>query len=68
MQYQWASGVVQLTNTDADPLELEDLYNPEDPLSQPIVGELWPLMEPQVDRAAAALGLSPIKPPELEAL
>ena len=48
LQYHWESGRVRLWDRAADPLETEDLYDPDDPTVQ----ALWAELQPVVSRMA----------------
>ncbi len=48
MMYRWNTGEKWLYDLEADPLETENLYDPDDP----IVGELWDFLLPLTEEAA----------------
>lgn len=48
LHYNWSSGQVRVWDRNADPLETEDIYDPEDP----VVLDLWDDLKPQVDAMA----------------
>ena len=51
IHFYWSTGAVVVTDTDVDPTEREDLYDPAGELTL----ELWELLKPRVEQAEAAL-------------
>jgi arylsulfatase A-like enzyme len=58
MLYGWATPDKLLFHLDADPVEQDDVYDPSDP----DVIALWALLEPEMERTAAALDKVPVDP------